>query len=552
MSQIDLGNIRINWRGPYNNATNYVRHDAVSHMGSSYIAKGDVSGVTPVQGDDWDLMAAGTDQLTEEGDFLIHDGNTPVRLPRGNNAQIIQMVGNRPEWRDQSLDPANRVWKLGKVNRHGGWHTRAYVMADGTIKAVGLGSNFSNANPTGHHVYIPSRVAADDQDVRFVDVFLGSMNHYALTADGEVWSWGYNNYGQLGHGDTANRHRAKRIEYFVDNNIQIAKIITGRPNYYDYGVVYFITTDGRLYACGYNGQGNLGNGTTANQSIPVRCGALENIVDVGVSGLPFTIYAIEDNGAFWTWGWNANGQLGVGDLTQRTSPILIAGITDAVKAVPACDYNTAGASALGCGFVLRSDGTIWAAGYNGHGQLGQGDTTQRSNFTEISHPAFFTDIFAGSGRYCSVGAISDAQEIYTWGYNGYGQLGSGNTSNYNVPFKPSGAFQGNVTKAQIGGGSSYHGTILQSGNQLWAAGYNAHGNLGVGDASSRNVFTPITGGAGVIEDWNIYGQGRNAWGISVLYDDGRVDACGSNSSYNETGTRSANLHHIYKLANVLF
>ncbi len=52
MTQIDLGNIHINWRGAYNSATNYVRHDAVSYQGSSYIAKRAVSAVTPVQGDD--------------------------------------------------------------------------------------------------------------------------------------------------------------------------------------------------------------------------------------------------------------------------------------------------------------------------------------------------------------------------------------------------------------------------------------------------------------------------------------------------------------------
>jgi alpha-tubulin suppressor-like RCC1 family protein len=54
-----------------------------------------------------------------------------------------------------------------------------------------------------------------DCDKRFVDVFSGGMQHYALTENGEVWSWGYNNYGQLGHGDTANRAQPKRIEYFM-------------------------------------------------------------------------------------------------------------------------------------------------------------------------------------------------------------------------------------------------------------------------------------------------------------------------------------------------
>ena len=65
------------------------------------------------------------------------------------------------------------------------------------------------------------------------------MQHYALTADGAVWSWGHNNYGQLGHGDTANRAVAKRIEFFVQNKIKIATVIPGRPNTMIMAVVIF-------------------------------------------------------------------------------------------------------------------------------------------------------------------------------------------------------------------------------------------------------------------------------------------------------------------------
>jgi alpha-tubulin suppressor-like RCC1 family protein len=126
-------------------------------------------------------------------------------------------------------------------------------------------------------------VATSDPDVRFVDVFSGGMQHYGLTANGEVWSWGYNNYGQLGHGNTANNAIANRIEFFVTNNIQIARIVTGRPNYYDHACAYFITTDGKVYACGINSNGNLGNGTSANQYTPVRCGSLSNIIDIKVT-----------------------------------------------------------------------------------------------------------------------------------------------------------------------------------------------------------------------------------------------------------------------------
>ena len=553
MAVIDLGNIRMNWRGTYDAGTTYVRDDAVSYQGSSFIALRDVVGVTPVLGADWDLLAAGTDQLIAEGDLLIHDGSIPSRLARGNNAQVLQMVGNRPAWLDQSLDPSRRVWKLAKVNGMGGHYTRVYLMADGTIKACGYGGNYSNGDPIGNHIYLPNRVAAADPDVRFVDVFSGGMQHYGLTANGEVWSWGYNNYGQLGHGNTANNAIANRIEFFVTNNIQIARIVTGRPNYYDHACAYFITTDGKVYACGINSSGNLGNGTSANQYTPVRCGSLTNIIDVNVSGLPHSVFAVQNDGSLWVWGYNGYGQLGLGDTTNRQTPILHNSISNVVKAQPFCGYRTDGASPTGSGIILLSDGSIWTAGYNGYGQLGHGDTTQRTSFAQIAHASFFTDIFAGDGRYPSVGAISDQAEVYLWGNNGYGQLGTGNTTNQTSPFKPTGSFQGQITKAGFGGGASYEGCVLQAGNALFAAGYSGNGNLGIGSAvATNNTFKPILGQSGIIQDWNFYGQGTASWGIGVLYDDGRVDACGDNNSYGETGTQTSNLHDVTTLKNVIF
>ncbi len=551
MAIIDLGNIRINWRGAYNAAAEYVRDDAVSYHGSSFIALRDVTGVTPVVGADWDLLAAGTDQLLQEGDILIHDGNAPIRLARGTDAQILQLINGRPAWRTQAVDPSRRVSKLAKVNGHGSTGVRAYVMADGTIKACGMGTNNANGNPAGYHVYTPSRISPQDCDKRFVELFSGGMQHYALTADGEVWSWGYNNYGQLGHGDTASRATAKRIEFFVTNNIQIAKIIPSRPNYYDHASVLFLTTDGKVYGCGYNNFGQLGNGTTANQLVPVRCGSLVDIVQVAMSGMPHHAYAVENNGNLWVWGNNANGQLGLGDATVRQTPILHPSLNNVVKAVASAGYTTAGNGPAGCGLVLRADGTIWTTGYNGYGQLGLGDTTDRTSFTQVAHTDVFTDIFAGDGRYPTSGAINNQQEVYLWGYNGYGQCGSGNTTNQLSPFKPAGEFQGHVAKALIGGGVSTEGCVLQAGNQLWVTGYNANGNLGLGHATNVSTFQKIVGISGTIQEWNTFGNG-SAWGIGVLYDDGRADACGDNNSYGECGTHPANIHDVLSLTNVIF
>ena len=552
MAIIDLGNIRMNWRGVYDPKVHYVRDDAVSYKGSSFIALQQGVGVTPTVGPYWDMLAAGTDQLTLEGDLLIHDGNIPIRLPRGTNAQVLQMKDQRPVWQDQSLDHSRRVWKLAKVNGLGGWHTRVYLMADGTLKACGHGGNYSNGDPAGKDTHIPSRIVTENPEVRFVDVFSGSMQHYALTAEGEVWSWGNNDYGHLGHGDTVNRAIAKRIDFFVANQIKIVRVIPPRTNYHHQACVYFLTQEGQVYACGINNEGNLGNGTSVNQSTPVRCGALVNIVDIIVSGFPHAITAIQDDGALWVWGWNGSGQLGLGDTTKRETPIQHP-LKNVMKAVVACGYAPDGKNPAGYGFVLQADGTVLAAGWNGEGQLGQGDTTERHHFTPLKASESFIHIFGGDGRHGSGGAITKQGELFLWGYNYYGQLGNGNTERQLIPFKPKAPFQGHVSRATFGGGSSYEGCVVQAGNALWAAGYAGNGPIGIGIFNKTNTaFQRVLGQSGVIEDWGVFGRGTDHWGLGVLYNDGRVDACGENSVYGETGTQTTNIHNVGALSPVRF
>lgn len=210
-----------------------------------------------------------------------------------------------------------------------------------------------------------------------------------------------------------------------------------------------------------------------------------------------------------------------------------------IKAIPASGSDTYG--------------SIWAAGYNGSGQLGLGDTTLRSSFTQIPLSDSVTDISITDDRYGSVGALTKQKEVYLWGANGCGQLGTGNTNEQYKPLKPKGAFQGKVTRVQIGGGINYGGCIIQCGNELWAAGYNSYGNLGLGHAQiTNNTFQKVIGISGTIIDWNVYDSGMSNWGLGVLYEDGWVDACGYNSSYGETGTQSGNLHNVLKLNNVHF
>lgn len=552
MTTINLGNIRFNWKGEYVNSTRYNKDDVVGFKGNSFIAKKETTGVIPAVGKNWDLMAAGSNELENKGDLVTHNGNNPINLTIGSEKQTLQVVNGMPEWRNQAISPSQSVLKLQKVNGTGGANTRVYLMADGTIKACGTGSYYSNGDPAAYHKHIPSRVSAEE-NVRFVEVFSGSLDHYGLTEDGEVWSWGNNSNGQLGHGNKNSIAIAKRIDFFVKNNIKIRKIFTSRPNQRLESCTYFLTTNGTLYGAGANPDGNLGNGTSIDQAEPVRCGSLSDIVDFSVSGRPFTCHAIQENGDLWVWGWNGCGQLGLGDKINRATPILHPSMKQVTMAYCSCGYQGDGTAPTGHSLILRKDGTIWATGCNNAGQLGLNDKVERNSFTQININHCFTTIFGGDGRYATSGAITDKGVLYMWGFNGTGLLGLDNTIDQLTPQAPIGDFQGNVVLAKIGGGIGTEGCIVQSGNQLWASGYSRKFNLGTGSNSNENpTFKKVIGISGTITEWGVFGNGHIDWGLGVLYDDGRVDACGANTTFGETGTQSATLHDVAVLTNVIF
>jgi YD repeat-containing protein len=127
-----------------------------------------------------------------------------------------------------------------------------------------------------------------------------------------------------------------------------------------------LKADGTVWAWGYNGSGQLGDGTTTDRSTPVQVSGLADVAAIA-GGYSHTI-ALKTDGTIWAWGWNEYGQLGDGTTTDRSSPVQVSGLSD-VAAIAAGGHHT---------IVLKADGTVWAWGYNGSGQLGDGTTTHSS------------------------------------------------------------------------------------------------------------------------------------------------------------------------------
>jgi alpha-tubulin suppressor-like RCC1 family protein len=214
-------------------------------------------------------------------------------------------------------------------------------------------------------------------------------------------------------------------------------------------------------------------------------------------------YALFNNGNLWMWGYNEQGQLGVGDTTNRFLPVLSTTNVSRVYAHPAQD---SGEAAFGRWYILKTDGKVYGTGYNGFGQLGVGDTNNRNTWTEITGAGTNPKSVWCLGSYLGTTFVQRADNtIWVCGFNGSGQLGNGNTNQQNSFVNVTSAWNGGdntMVIQEMGYGGRYgDGNNNDSANvnmfldngttsRIASAGSNQWGSLG--DTTQINRSTPVT------------------------------------------------------------
>jgi alpha-tubulin suppressor-like RCC1 family protein len=272
----------------------------------------------------------------------------------------------------------------------------------------GVGSNSSGELGDGTTSNRSIPVITAGGGINWKQVSCGYQHHTAaIKTDGTLWTCGYNGYGQLGDGTATDRSSPGTTAGGGTNWKQVAA---------GSGHIAAIKTDGTLWSWGANNNGQSGDGTTSNRSSPVTVsGGGTNWKQVS-AGSAHT-GAIKTDGTLWTWGYNGYGQLGDGTTSNRSSPITTAGGGTNWKQV-SCARNTTTA--------IKTDGTLWACGYNQfYGQLGDGTATDRSSPATTAGGGTNWKQVAAGGRHTA--AIKSDGTLWTWGYNGSGQLGNGIT-----------------------------------------------------------------------------------------------------------------------------
>jgi len=312
---------------------------------------------------------------------------------------------------------------------------------------------------------VPTRIEGLD-NVKAVAA--GGYHSLVLLQNGDVYSFGENNYGQLGLGDKERRLVPEKIA-----GISNAKdVIAGRSH------SFILLENGDLYGFGYDYAGWLGEGVDEEKLTPTRVAGISNVKKVA-AGERHTL-ALLENGDVYSFGLRDSGRLGLGpDVPQHVTTPMKIPFPDKARDVAANSAHS---------LVVLENGDVYSFGHSRGGRLGIIDPP---GATAYDTPHKIEGL--GPAKAVATGDIHslvllENGDLYTFGGNSYGQLGHGDTEDRSFPTRVD-ALSG--VAAIVDSTYGAHSLVQLENGELYSFGAGSNGQLGHGDREQKTTPTLI-------------------------------------------------------------
>ncbi|HOC91698.1 MAG TPA: RCC1 repeat-containing protein, partial [bacterium] len=297
-----------------------------------------------------------------------------------------------------------------------------------------------------------------------ISVSTGYRHTCAVTTSGGVKCWGDNDFGQLGDGTYSDSYVPVDV---VDLTSGIISVSTG------YWHTCAVTTSGGVKCWGSNYYGELGDGTTTYSNIPVDVVGLTSGVAFASSGYRHTC-AVTTSGGVKCWGWNENGQLGVGTTRRRYTPVDVVGLTSGIASISSGGRHIC---------AVTTSGGVKCWGSNKNGQLGDGTTT--NSYTPVDVVGLTSGVASVSSGNLHTCAVTNSGGVKCWGSNYYSQLGDGSDISRYMPVDVVELTSG---VDSVSSGNRHTCAVTTSGGvKCW--GNNDYGQLG--DGTTTDSYIPV-------------------------------------------------------------
>lgn len=348
----------------------------------------------------------------------------------------------------------------------GASHTVALLSGD-TVCSWGRGEDGQLGHGDADERHTPT-VISPLEECEISSITCGA-DHTTARSDSRlnVYSWGWGDFGRLGHGNSSDLFIPQPIKGL--QGIEIKQIACGDSH------CLAITMDGEVKSWGRNQNGQLGLGNTEDSLIPCTIKAFQGIsVKMVAAGAEHTA-AVTESGKLYGWGWGRYGNLGLGDRSDRLVPGEVMSIPGEQMNLVACGWRHT--------IAVSDSGGLYTYGWSKYGQLGHGDHEDHLVPHQVA-ALKGNHIAQISGGWRHTMALDDQGKLYGWGWNKFGQVGVGNNDDHNSPQLVKVPDEERVNHVSCGW---RHTVAISTKYNVFSWGRGTSGQLGHGDILDRNL-----------------------------------------------------------------